>query len=103
MDSVTTTRRPIKREPRLRISGEAIELFKAMQKLDWGSEQWRGLHSRLHDALRLRPWQFPAIEHPDSRSGFPAGSWADKTWRPDEEAREVYRLLEAAARGAPDA
>jgi hypothetical protein len=95
---MTTTRRPVKREPRVRITDAAIALFKTMQGLDWGCKEWWDLHSLLHDELQRRPWQFPCIERPDSVSGYPEGSWADKNWRPDEEARETYGQLEAAAR-----
>jgi hypothetical protein len=108
----TRTERPI----RFVITPLAIAAFQRMQQLeeectceeiDWGGEYWKHEscaaceewwhhHATLHDELKLRPWEWPAVEHPEAESPYPEGSNADRNWKPDLEARERYRLLEIA-------
>ena len=94
----------------------ALTAFRKMQHLEWACtckpinwdayweerepcaacEQWHELHSILYHELKLAPWQWYAVEHPNTRSPYPEGSHADKEWKPDLEAQERYRALEAA-------
>ena len=64
-------------------------------------DAWAAAHSDLHRALRLRPWQWPAVEYPDAECPYPAGCAAAKNWqrRRDErpEAFALYRALRDAA------
>jgi hypothetical protein len=109
-----TKRTPTSRRRSPAISPRAVELFEAMRELececepiDWGGEywnretcagceRWRELHGLLNRELRLRPWQFPAIEHPDAENPYPPGSPAAASWKPDLEAQARWRALEAA-------
>jgi hypothetical protein len=60
-------------------------------------EVWWEHHSILHDELRLRPWEWPAIETPGALPCYPEGSPAALAWKPDLEAQARYRALEKAA------
>jgi hypothetical protein len=100
------------------ITPEAIRLFEAMERIectcaprDWdgkywehepcpGCDRWWKLHGMLHRELGCKPWDWPCIEHPDSVSGYPEGSEASKRWRPNMEAQELWKALDAAAREA---
>ena len=79
--------------PLSRITPRAVELFRAMQKLDARSDQWRGLHKELHRELKLRPWQYPAIISPDAPNLYPPNT-AGGEWHP--KAQKLFRDLEAA-------
>jgi hypothetical protein len=92
---MTTKRRPLKPSPVRRITPEALEAFRNMQLCSTSAEWWEW-HAILHRALGLKPWQWPAIEHPESAAPYPAGSPAAFAWKPDLEARERYRTLEEA-------
>ena len=116
---MSTKRTPIGRPPSGRqFSPKALAAFREMRKLeeqctcpprDWGGKYWEferceackewwRQHSLLHDELRLEPWEWPAVEHPDAVSPYPEGSHAANNWKPDLEAQERYRaLLEQAA------
>jgi hypothetical protein len=104
----------------VQITPTAIKVFTEMRRcvcscapIDWDGAYWeRGelcdgcrrywnLHGHLHKELRAKPWQWPVIERPTARNPYPAGSAAAKDWRPDERGRELWRLLEQAARPAP--
>jgi hypothetical protein len=92
-----------------------VRLFRQMERLectcperDWsgeywkhtpcaGCERWWELHSLLHDALSLRPFDWPAIESPDARNPYPAGSPAAVQWEPGREAQARYVALKAAS------
>jgi hypothetical protein len=122
---MTTKRKPIARLGRAQIFAAALDAFRRMQQLEqqctcapdrlgwrlWCAggcstcDQWWEHHAILHRELRLRPWQFPAVEHPDAQCPYPAGSYAAGRWRPDEEAQARYRALEnaLAERGGGDA
>ncbi|MDN4983932.1 hypothetical protein KUL72_12260 [Bradyrhizobium arachidis] len=50
-----TTRHPINRPPRSRVTELAIELFKQMQ-----DRVAADVHFELHIELQLKPWQWPA-------------------------------------------
>jgi len=98
---------------KLNFPAEALTVFRHMQTIDeqctclerdwegayWkhkrcaACEEWSHQHSRLHDLLRLRPDQWPAIEHPDTESVPGNAAYP----QPDREARGRYRLLEKAA------
>jgi hypothetical protein len=114
---MTTTRRPVRPPTRIHFTSEAIVAFLRMQEVeqqctckpidydgpvrerqcDACLEWWR-LHSILHGELRLRPWQWPAIEDPESPNPFPAGSPAAASWSRDETACQRYLELDDAAK-----
>jgi hypothetical protein len=113
---MTTNRTPINRHPAVQITPLAISLFQRMQRCkctckprDWkgeywkheecpGCRQWWKLHNRLWDELKCKPWQWPCIEHPESKNPWPEGSAAAGAWVPDEQARELWRMLDEDAR-----
>ena len=115
---MATKRTPINRPPKRQIPPEAIAAFKRMaarppctcRPVEWFAEYWKNRepcpscefwweeHSKLHDALRLKPWVWPAIQHPDTKNPWPEGSYMAGKWRPDERAVALYRELEKAAR-----
>jgi hypothetical protein len=108
---MSTKRVPLHRRPGTTISDEAVRLFAAMEALEctcpepdehgWRvrcagcKERWR-LDSKLHDELRLRPWE-TCIEDPAAGNPEPPGTHNAARWRPDEGARRRYRDLKAAA------
>jgi hypothetical protein len=122
MATMSTKRTPINRPSRFWITPGAIAAFNEMQTLEnactcapvkwtrtyWkhepcqACEQWWRQHAILHDALRLTPEQWPAIEDPDAVSPYPEGSQArsDDDNKPDHEAQARFRLLRAAAEAA---
>jgi hypothetical protein len=114
---MSTKRTPLARPMRHTISDAALQAFRHMRRLerqctcpprDWDGEYWKHehckaraewweQHSILHNALQLRPWQWPAIENPATENPYPAGSPAAKRWKPNLEAQARWRALEAAA------
>ncbi len=111
-------RTPIRRSSRgLQITAKAIAAFEEMQicrplctcdPIDWGGnywqreecpacEDWWRHHGVLWNELNLRPWEWPAIQHPNARSPYPEGSEATRRWKPHLAAQERYRLLAEAA------
>ena len=116
---MATKRTPINREQRRRITPEAIEAFRRIKKVegactcpprDWGGEYWKhepscdacsewsAAESVLSKELALRPWEWPAVLHPDAQCPFPAGSYAAERWHreKDEDAIARYREMEEA-------
>jgi hypothetical protein len=91
-----TKRVPIARHAMPRITPAAVAIFAEIRKHKYPSERWWELHNRLHDELGCKPWEWPCIEHPDSVCCYPEGSPAAQSWRPNEEARALWRQLEAA-------
>jgi hypothetical protein len=87
-----TNRTPINRPPTTRITPEAVEIFRQMRETRDGSDQWWSLHVKLHIELGLRPWEWPAIEHPDNKCDYLAGSGGAR-WFP--QAQQLYRELAA--------
>ena len=81
---MTTSRTPIGRKGRMRLTNAAIAAFRKMQKLEtectcsayrlgwrvWkhpdcpACEEWSEQNSILRDELNLKPWDWPAITHP---------------------------------------
>jgi hypothetical protein len=115
---MSTKRTPINRPPRgNRFTPAALAAFREMQRLadactcapvNWDGEhwdreqckaceQWWQQHSILVDELRLKPWQWPAVESPDATCPYPEGCYAAQQWKPDLAAQARYRLLEQAA------
>jgi hypothetical protein len=92
---------PTNRTPRRRaapgpyITAEAVEIFRRMRAVRNGSDAWWALHAELHDALGLRPWQWPAIEHPKSKCVYPP-STGGAAWYPHAVA--LWQELEAKAK-----
>lgn len=94
-----TNRQPIRRPPRgPTITGEAIATFRRMYELEYVCDcggdpkarcapckEYFRLDSKLCDLLKLKPWEFPAVRHPDADG------------EPDHEARARYRALAKAA------
>jgi hypothetical protein len=113
---MSTKRVPIKRTARAQISDAALDAFQTMQQLehrcecperDWAGDYsnfaecracdtWWEQHGILHRELRLPPWQYPAVEHPDAENPWPAWANAAARWQPDREAQARYRELEKA-------
>jgi hypothetical protein len=87
---MTTNRTPINRPPITRITPKAVNLFRRMQEVKDGSDEWWELHAKLHDELQLKPWEWPAIEHPNAESDLP-DSAAGAQWFPL--AQQLYREL----------
>jgi hypothetical protein len=56
-------------------------------------DAWWQQHGILVAELRLKPWEFPAIEDPEAASPYPEGSEAWKNDKPDVEAQARYRAL----------
>ena len=54
-------------------------------------------HGELHSVLGLKPWEWPAYQHPESVCPHPAGSHAAQHWKRDERGVELYRKLKEAA------
>jgi hypothetical protein len=52
--------------------------------------------------LALKAWRWPAVEHPQAENPYPEGSVAAASWRPDMEARALWRLLDEAANRSPN-
>jgi hypothetical protein len=104
-----------------KITPAALAAFRRMRKLerqctcpeiDWQGEYWKreecpacaawwDAHCELHQALRCEVWEWPCIEHPDAVSPHPAGSQADRDWRPDLPAQARYRALLSRSRKRP--
>lgn len=100
---MTTTRTPINRPPRSRITKEAIALFRKIRSLEAGAgaDEWEPRGTRrqlldaklaLHQLLGRAPWD-PDVT--DCAGGRPP--WLDQTvWQP---ARDLYVTLDRAANG----
>ena len=94
---MTTKRTPLRRDMRRRITPEAIAAVRRIE-IAQNSDEWWAAHNALHEALGLKPWEWPAIEHPEAQCPYPAGSFAAKQWKRDERGVALYReLAEAAA------
>jgi hypothetical protein len=99
---MNTKRTPFARPLRHPISETALEAFRLMRELEgkctcpprnWHGEYWKHQqckacgdwweqNSILHDALQLRPWQWPAVENPAAENPYSAGSPAAAHWKP---------------------
>jgi hypothetical protein len=92
---MVTNRTPINRPPTTRVTPEAVEIFRKMREARDGSDQWWELHAKLHTKLKLKPWQWPAIEHPDNKCVYPGdgGAGGGARWFP--QAQALYRELAA--------
>ena len=103
---MTAKRTPIRRPPRRHIRPAAIAAFRRMQALEEqctctptndecpACVEWWRLHDLLHDELRCKPWQWPAIEHPNDVCPYPPSTGAAQWW---QQAQALYRLLDEAA------
>src|SRR5262249_49743045 len=107
MATMSTKRTRIRRPQRAKITPEAIESFRRLLALEQACtcahlpdsircsacKEWSAEHSRLHDLLGLKPWQWPAIEHPAYEDEIGSdGKPIDLS-----EAHRRYRMLERAA------
>src|SRR6516225_7698800 len=105
---MSTTRRPISRPLRVGITPKALDAFRKMvdvedkctcPPIDWEGKYWKRppncqacetwwqQNSILCDELRLKPWEWPAVQHFSARSPYSEGCEADKRWRPNLEAQ----------------
>ncbi len=123
-----TNRARVRRQHRPQFTPRVLELFRTMETarkrctcepIDWvtpdaywknnggecaACEAWWAAHNELHDLLGLKPWEWPAFEHPDDTSPYPEGCVADQRWHADRvrrpEAFKLYEELKAAERAA---
>ena len=99
-----TKRIPVARRPMEQVTPRAVALFVAMGKLRCtcpppqqtrspclGCERWWGLHNELHDELRCKPWERPAV----GRQGV---NRADSTCSNENIAARMAMLRKAARR-----
>jgi hypothetical protein len=113
-------RAPRRRPSRWKITAAAVEHFKSMEvardqctcaPIDWAGEYWKNrgcpacdrwwaAHSKLHDELGCKPWEWPAFEYPDAGGRYLEGSEMARRW---QEAFELYEDLKRAAEGTGDA
>lgn len=114
---MSTKRTPIHRPPRGgEFSPAALAAFRKMQRLDarctcepidwdrkyWDHDEcpacarWWQQHNILWGELKLKLWEWPAVKHPDAMCPYPEGCEAALKWKPDLEAQERYRALDAA-------
>jgi hypothetical protein len=91
-----TKRTPIARQHTPPVSERAIKLFMQMQKCRRYSSRWWSLHNELHDLSHSKLWNWPCVEDP--REGNPPGTYNHRHWTPNEEARALWRALDAGAR-----
>lgn len=91
---MSTKRTPLARPQRSKITPVAIAAFVAMEDATTDEER-NDAHSALHDALNLKPWEWPAIAAPGEACPYPAGSAAAMHW-PD--AVKLYEELTKAAK-----
>jgi hypothetical protein len=126
---MTTTRTPIRRASKSRITLQVIAMFRRMEELstkctsppiDWvtpgayskdsgddcpACKEWWALHERLHKLLDLPISQWPAFEYPNAECPYPAGSYAAEQWykrRAEHPAVfELYLALKKAAEASP--
>jgi hypothetical protein len=97
--AMSTKRTPLARPLQYPISETALRAFRHMCRLesqctcaprDWDGEYWKHeqckacaewwkQNSILHDALKLRPWQWPAIEKPGDREPVPCWSASSRS------------------------
>jgi hypothetical protein len=122
---MVTTRTPISRRTRGRITSEVVALFKRMEAareqctcppIDWtrpdghwknrpddcaACEEWWSAHNRLHDLLGLFPHEWPAFEYPDAECPYPPDCFAAAQWHKRRAERPaafaLYRELKKAA------
>ena len=118
---MATKRTPLHREQSRRITPHAVELFKAMEALkcicppiDWsgpethlkrrtcaGCERYWELNRELCDELQLKPWHWPAYEHPDATSPYPPDCEATRLWKlRREQERAPFEMFEALRQAA---
>jgi hypothetical protein len=98
-----TNRTPIRQPKRSKIPPDAVIIFRKIQQLPpclcdlLGTDcrscetRWQ-LMGHLHDALGLKPWQEPAIVHPDEVLVTNYLNSAGARWHP--QAQQLYRDLE---------
>jgi hypothetical protein len=122
---MTTTRTPVRRATKSRITPQVIALFRRMEELstkctcppiDWvtpeaywkgngddcpACKEWWDLHERLHNLLDLPICQWPAFEYPNAECPYPAGGYAADQWHRRRAERsdtlELYTILKKAA------
>ena len=101
-----TRRVPLARRSAAQITPAAMEAFRRIRSLeaqctclprDWEGEYWRHepcpacdewwtQQGILCSELALKPWHWPAVEHPQAENPYPERSAAAASWRPNVEA-----------------
>jgi hypothetical protein len=99
---MTTTRTPIGRPPRSRITPRSVEIFKEMQA-GCSRVRWAELQGELADELRLAPHQWPPIIDPDAQESVYPAHTGGAEWHPQGKAlwRELERAAAAGLSGVP--
>jgi hypothetical protein len=114
---MSTKRISKNRQRRALFTPTALDAFRRIQQLydectcterDWSPgkyKQWEQcpacdersqLGTVIAKELNLPVWRwFPCVQHPNTVSPYPKDSDADKNWRPNLEAQQLYRDLEA--------
>jgi hypothetical protein len=110
-----TRRVPLARRSAAQITPTALEAFRRIRLLEtqctclprdgeyWKHEpcpacdEWRTQQGILCRELAVKAWRWPAVEHPQTANPYPEGSAAAASWRPDVEARTLWRVLDEAA------
>ena len=112
-----TRRVPLARRSAAQITPAAMEAFRRIRSLeaqctclprDWEGEYWKHepcpacdewwtQQGILCSELALKPWHWPAVEHPQAENPYPERSAAASSWRPNVEARALWRVLDEAA------
>jgi hypothetical protein len=100
---MVTTRTPINRSGKFKITPEAVDIFRRMQDVPdcycgilkpdlicASCEQYKQLHRELHATLKLPPHLWPAIVHPDVECDCPPGHTSHAWW---SEAQALHRAL----------
>ena len=92
---MTTKRKPIWRPARRKISPEAVDAFRRMQRAI--SDKVRQQHyNRLHDLLGARPWEWPCIEDPNEPCPYEPGTEAARHWKQERDRKpEAFALFAA--------
>ena len=87
------------------ITPGALDAFRKMEAPNCTSDDWWAAHSILHDELKLKPWDWPAFEHPDEKCPYPDGCEAARHWQAQRDGRpeafELYRELVRASKADP--
>jgi len=115
---MSTKRTPRSRSGVMRVTPRAIKLFDAMQRCnctcperDWGGKYWEheqcagcvkyyALRDKLHDELKLSPWDWPTVQSPTAENPYPPFHAQFPLWKPDHKAVKRWKILYQASREA---
>jgi hypothetical protein len=94
-----TTRTPITRFGKFKVTPEAVEIFRRMQEAE-DREQAKQLLGELGDTMKLPPYCYPAVVDPDEACPYPKGHGIRDWW---PEAQALWRILDRLAYPDEDA